>query len=290
MSASAGVNVLATLERRPEVYHGAIAAAATAATDAYDGPPSILKKVVLKQEGLDQLLVYDRSPRKALVDHVYPLDVTIDDLIACRDVDRGDFATGTYMARVHRDDGRVSVVMDRPGWADGHAIRVRKTLTLAAGASAIDVDYLLEDLPEGKTIHFAVEINLAAMAGHAHDRYYSDPSGRRLGMLDARLDLADVGGIGLTDEWLDLDVGLAWSVPGGLWCFPIETVSQSESGFEGVYQSSAVIPHWVIKAGAERRWGVQIRWTLDTPRVGAVASVASVSNRDQTFFSQGAAP
>ncbi|WP_435016110.1 alpha-amylase/4-alpha-glucanotransferase domain-containing protein [Tundrisphaera sp. TA3] len=284
----ATTNVLATLERRPEVYHGTIAAAATAATDDYDGPPSILKKVVLKQEGLDRLLVYDRQPRKALVDHVYPLDVTLDDLVACRDVERGDFAAGTHSARVHRSADQVSVVMERPGRADGHPIRIRKTLALKAGESAIDVHYALEDLPEGVPIRFAVEINLAAMAGHAHDRYYSDPSGQRLGMLDARLDLADQDGVALTDEWLDIDVGLNWSKPGGLWCFPIETVSQSESGFEGVYQSSAVIPHWVVTADADRRWEVRIRWTLDTPRVVALASGASASGRDQSI-SQGAA-
>ena len=49
--------------------------------------------------------------------------------------------------------------------------------------------------------------------------------------------------------------------PAGLWCFPVETVSQSEAGFEGVYQSSAVIPHWVVTADASRRWEVRIRWT-----------------------------
>jgi alpha-amylase len=124
-------------------------------------------------------------------------------------------------------------------------------------------------------LHFAVEINLAAMAGHAHDRYYSDVAGRRLGMLDAALDLPETEGVNLTDEWLNLGISLRWSSPAGLWCFPIETVSQSEAGFEGVYQSSAVIPHWRVTADAARRWEVRIRWSLDRAR--AVASPSSVS-------------
>ena len=53
---------------------------------------------------------------------------------------------------------------------------------------------MLEDLPVGVPLHFAVELNLAAMAGHADDRYYSDPSGDRLGLLDARLDLPRLRG------------------------------------------------------------------------------------------------
>ena len=75
------------------------------------------------------------------------------------------------------------------------------------------------------------------MAGHAEDRYYSDA--RRRPARHARHPARHAPlprESSLTDEWLDLGVGLRWSLPGGLWCFPIETVSQSEGGFEGVYQ------------------------------------------------------
>ena len=38
------------------------------------------------------------------------------------------------------------------------------------------------------------------MAGHAPDRYYSDPAGSQLGLLDARLDLPHTRGLTLTDD------------------------------------------------------------------------------------------
>ena len=85
-------------------------------------------------------------------------------------------------------------------------------------------------------------------------------------MLDARLDLPHASGLTLTDEWLDLSVDLGWSQAAGLWCFPIETVSQSEGGIEGVYQSSAVIPHWHVTADEHGRWEVQ---SAHQPRSGA---------------------
>ncbi len=85
-------------------------------------------------------------------------------------------------------------------------------------------------------------------------------------MLDSRLDLADSTGLSLTDEWLDLGVDLSWSVPGGVWCFPVETVSLNVAQYEGVYQSSSVTPHWIVTADASRRWEVTIRWTLDRAR------------------------
>jgi alpha-amylase len=260
-------NVLATLDRRPEAYHGAIAAAVSGAGGGPAVDTAVLSdRVILKQEGLDRRLVYDRHPRKALVDHFLSLDAGLDDLAACRDVERGDFALGTYLSKLHRGDDRASLVMERPGLADGHPIRMTKTIALEAGRPALDVHYVLEDLPPGVPLHFAVEINLAAMAGHAPDRYYAEPGGTQLGMLDARLDLAHAEGLTLTDEWLDLSIGLRWSHPAGLWCFPIETVSQSESGFEGVYQSSAVLPHWILTADESGRWEVRISWTLDRAR------------------------
>ncbi len=262
----ASTNLLATLDRRPEAYHAAIAAADGGTSDEYDGPPSILRKVVLKQEGLGQLLVYDRYPRKALVDHFLAPGATLDDIKTCRDVERGDFVTGTYLSRVQRTLDGVTLVMERPGLADGHSIKVRKTIGLEGDSGALDVHYVLEELPIGVPLHFAVEINLAAMAGHAGDRYYADPDGRRLGMLDSRIDTPETAGLSLTDEWLDLAVGLRWSRPAALWCFPIETVSQSEGGFEGVYQSSAVVPRWTIIADDSRRWEVRIRWSVEPAR------------------------
>ncbi|MDR3622046.1 MAG: DUF1926 domain-containing protein [Paludisphaera borealis] len=260
------VNVLSTLDRRPEAYHQTIldTIRTRGAADPTGVAASIHDRVVLKQDNLDDLIVYDRHPRKAFVDHFYPLDVTLDDLIAARDVERGDFVAGAYLAKAHRETDRVALVMERPGWADGHSIRIRKTIELAAGSPALEVRYVLEGLPAGACLHFAVEINLAGMAGHADDRYYSNLAGDKLGMLDSRIDQQHLAGLSLADEWLDLAVGLSWTKPGGVWCFPIETVSQSEGGFEGVYQSSAVVPHWHVTGDESGRWEVGVRLSVDS--------------------------
>lgn len=271
----AGINALSTLDRRPEPYHRAILETIQSRGSAAPGGSS--DHVVLKHEGLDDLIVYDRHPRKALVDHFYPADATLGDLIAARDVERGDFVAGAYLSKVHRERDSVTLVMERPGWADGRAIRVRKTIELRAGAADLAVRYELEDLPADAALHFAVEINLAGMAGHAPDRCYGSTSGENLGTLDARIDLAAAEGVSLIDEWLDLSIGLSWTKAGGLWCFPIETVSQSEGGFERVYQSSAVAPHWRVVGDDAGRWEVEIRFAIGSakPAVEAPAPLRS---------------
>ena len=60
--------------------------------------------------------------------------------------------------------------------------------------------------------------------------------------------------------------GLKTSLPTSIWAFPIETVSQSEGGFELVHQSVAVMPHWLVEADKEGRWSVTMQMSLDTSR------------------------
>jgi alpha-amylase len=254
------VNLLATLDRRPEVYHHAIAQTLS----GRPGGDRLLEPENLrfKHEGLDRLLVYDRHPRKAFVDHFLDDRACLETLSRCDDLERGDFATGAFLGKVVREPGRVRVELDRTGLACGHPIRMRKTYELHDGQPWIEVHYVLDDLPPGVPLRFAVELNVAAMAGRADDRFFVDHQGARLGRLDSRLELGDSPGLRLRDEWLDLELSLDWSSPARLWCFPVETVSQSEGGYEGVYQSSVIMPHWLIHAPDDRRWEVTIRWSV----------------------------
>ena len=43
------------------------------------------------------------------------------------------------------------------------------------------------------------------------------------------------------------------------WTLPVETVSNSEGGYELVHQSVCVIPHWYIRAENDGEWVGEIR-------------------------------
>lgn len=256
-------NLLATLTRRPEAYHRKV----------LQGPScsggecaSIHDRVVFKQENLDQRLQYDGHLRKSLVDLFYDDNATLEAVAAGSAPQRGDFVTGAYEARVRRNPDRIQVQLTREGHAHGAPIRITKGLTLDAGSSNLQIAYLLENLPRDRRLHFAVEMNFAGLPAGADDRYFSDCEGHRLGQLGARLDLTSTCGLSLTDEWLGIDVGLRTSRPTHFWTFPIETVSQSEGGFELVHQSVAVLPHWFVEADADGRWSVTLDLSLDTTR------------------------
>ena len=87
-----------------------------------------------------------------------------------------------------------------------------------------------------------------------------------LGQLGEKLDLSKTKGLGLVDDSLGLELDLKLSRASSLWTFPIETVSQSEGGFELVHQSVVVLPHWYVQAGADGRWSVSMNLAVDTSR------------------------
>ena len=113
-------------------------------------------------------------------------------------------------------------------------------------------------------IHFGIEFNLSGLPDGADDRYYYDIQGQRLGQLQSVLSLNDCQRIGLVDEWLGVDISLDVSKLGGLWTFPIETVSQSEGGFETVHQACCLVPHWEFVTPEDGVWTVDLTLGIDT--------------------------
>ena len=168
-------------------------------------------------------------------------------------------------------DPRVRIVHN-PHWEAGMgssiAVGIEALPDTTAGAFIVPADMPL---------HFAVELNFAGLPSGADDRYFHDGQGNRLGQLGRQLDLSDVQALNLVDEWLGIDVGLAINRQSGVWTFPVETVSQSEGGFELVHQSVAVYPHWLVKPDAFGRWSVTIQLT---------ASAALAESRMQGALSQ----
>ncbi|MGA2616981.1 MAG: alpha-amylase/4-alpha-glucanotransferase domain-containing protein [Thermoguttaceae bacterium] len=267
-------NLLATLARQPEAYHRKVLAGNQGGNGSC---ASIHERVIFKQADLDQRIQYDKYPRKSLLDLFYDQDATLAAVAAGEAAIRSDFTAAIYEARIRRNPDRIQVQLVREGPADGHTVRITKGLTLDAGSATLQIAYMLENLPPERPLHFAVEFNFAGLPAGADDRYFHDLDGNRLGQTGARLDLYDALGLGLCDEWLGLDVGLTASRPTHFWTFPIETVSQSEGGFELVHQSTVVQPHWLVTPDRDGRWTVLMQLALDTSRAESRAEQAAAA-------------
>ena len=262
-------NLLATLNRRPEAYHRRVLAGPNGAGGSVIDAAAPAK---FKQPGLEHMIQYDSYPRKSLVDHWYDDDASLAAVARGEALERGDFLGLPFEAKLRRNPKRIQVQLSRQGNAWGIPLKIIKGVTLDAGSDVLEIAYLIEGLPPERTMHFGVEFNFAGMPSGAEDRFFhtgphgnnSSGSGLRLGRLETRLDLADAEDFGLTDEWLGIDVGLSFSRPTNIWTYPIETVSQSEGGFELVHQSVCVTPHWHVQGDSDGRWSLTIRLRLDT--------------------------
>lgn len=254
-------NLLATLTRRPEAYHKKVLGGAN---NGNANVASIHDRVVFKQAGLEQRLQYDKTTRKSLLDHFFDESATAEEVLRGEAAERGDFLAGIYDTKIRRGVDRVQVQLSRTGSVQGREIKITKGVTMIAHSPALEIVYLLENLPTDETLHFAVELNLAGLPSGAEDRYFHDLDGQRLGQLGSRLDLKDIQKLGLTDEWLGIDVQLTANRSTHMWTFPIETVSQSEGGFELVHQSVCLHPHWHVRGDAQGRWSVTLIFNANT--------------------------
>jgi alpha-amylase len=269
------LNLLATLDRRPEAYHRKVLRGGQA--DHQGGHvASIHDRIVFKQTGLDQRVQYDGYSRKSLVDHFYDEDTQHAAVVRGEAVDLGDFVGGVFETRLRRNPDRIQVLMSRRGSVAGHPIKLTKGITLTAGESALDIAYLLEDLPPDRSFLFGVELNFAGLPAAADDRYfYQGARTHRLGHLGTPLDYRGAQQLGLVDEWLGIELDWRTNQLAGIWTFPIESVSQSEGGFELIHQSVVVQPYWRVQGDPHGRWSVTMRLVIDTSMAESRRSAAA---------------
>ena len=118
-----------------------------------------------------------------------------------------------------------------------------KTLEMKRNSPALTCTYAVKNNgAEVLRCNFGMEWNFALLAGNAEDRYYFYDGQPKAGVLISELEQENVQKFGLADEWQRIKITFDFSEPVTLYTFPIETVSQSESAYEKVYQSSVIFP------------------------------------------------
>ncbi|MFO0814988.1 MAG: alpha-amylase/4-alpha-glucanotransferase domain-containing protein [Gemmatales bacterium] len=258
------VNLLATLSRRPEPYHETIKQIASQQVVKSAVNPE--KAAEFKQPDLEKHLIYDKYPRKSLIDHCYPLDTTLEDVVAGREKELGDFVQGAYIRRLIDRDTHQRLRLFRQGHVRGQSMQVSKEIVASATANTLTVRYRLDELPPEPDFYFAVEMNFAGFPANQDDRYYYHAGKKNAGQTQTLIDIKGVDHLGIVDEFLGLDCKLQCSSPAGIWAFPIQTVSQSEGGFELVHQGVTMIAYFVPQPDKGKHWEVEVVLKMDAHR------------------------
>lgn len=256
---AARVNLGASLARRPEPYHERIRQ--NSHPGAPSAPASIHERFHVKQEGLDRHIVYDGLPRRLFVDRFLCDPGTVTSARAANWSEVGDFSSGPYDIERMTNGPHASVELRRRGTVDGQAVALHKSIRLYREEGRIQVRYAMHDLPMGRPLWFAVESTFGALASRAEDRYLLDERRQRIGQIGDVVTRDSATGVALVDEWLGVEVGLISAEPATIWTFPVETVSQSEGGFELVYQGCGVVFAWPLPKSTS--WDLEIQLTTD---------------------------
>ena len=242
----------AVMRRRPEAYHETLRAhdakaAAGAGEPAGDdgGVTSIHDIVMVKEEGLADRLHYDDHERRSGLVRFLDPGVTPQQVADATEAELGDLRDGAWQVD-HLAPGQVS--LSRNGSADGQPIGVSKTIRLAGGR--LDPELVLElelhhrgDRPVSTRL--GLELSLHLLGGGGNPSAWYDVGGNRTGH-DSAGQATGIEAIGYGNDWVGVAVEARPEPAADAWWSPIETISNSEAGFERVYQGSLLLVSWPV--------------------------------------------
>ncbi len=261
-------NVMA---RRKEAYHSKLLESHNTsvnhdeAAPGCNEPATIHEIVKVKEEGLEKFLVYDRFQRLCLQDHLLPAALSLEEIESEKTIELGSFAGKPYELI---DSGSGKISLKRTDYCGSAPFTVSKNYLFQDIVSGFDIEYKLKSEGQGKLkIRFAVEWNLTLLDGNSPDHYYRiDDIVPEDSTMSARAKHTGATKLEMINKPLGFQVVLISEQPCELFYFPVETVSQSESGFERTYQGSCIWQTWVIDIPPSGSWSgkLQIRFQEDS--------------------------
>ncbi len=264
----------AALRRRPEAYHETLRAHEAAGTTgppegegaghgtddggADGAPASIHDLVMVKEAGLSARLFYDdHELRSGLVRFLAP-DTTPDAFARAAATELGDLRDGEF-AVDHLAPRQVS--LSRNGTVAGQPVSVSKSIRLLGDRLAPELVIELELHHRGDRpldARLGLELSVHLLGGGGNPSAWYDVGGARSAH-DGSGQAAGIDAIGYGNDWVGVSVLATADPPADAWWSPIETVSNSESGFERVYQGSSLLLSWPLRLapGEARRFSVR---------------------------------
>ncbi|MCA1723228.1 MAG: DUF1926 domain-containing protein, partial [Thermomicrobia bacterium] len=151
-------------------------------------------------------------------------------------------------------------------WPDGGTspVTIEKTYTVQTIGAAFTCHYRVTNRgPWPVTLIFASEWNVNLQGGGHNDQCYTRLPDRSAltPYHDTPETWQEAAELHLGNTYLDVDLALMVNPPAELWKLPIETVSNSEGGFERVYQGTSLIARWPLTLDPDQTWESSVFWT-----------------------------
>ncbi|HEX7490602.1 MAG TPA: alpha-amylase/4-alpha-glucanotransferase domain-containing protein [Candidatus Limnocylindrales bacterium] len=264
------------LRRRPEAYHARLVAheqvaeeAATGTTEAEvlaEAPASIHDSFASKEPGLAAFIHYDRHERRSGLVHLFPADgsASLRQLEHATYKELGDFVENAYEQVSIADD---RLVLRRLGSFDfdGTSRPLAVSKTYSFGGNRLCPEMQLEVVVENPgeeplAFELAIEWNVNLLGGgHNPAAYYESEAGERTPH-DVSGEVPSASLIAFGNDFEGARVEARPTPDARLTWLPVETVSNSEGGFERVYQGSSLLFRWPVSLapGATATFAVRL--------------------------------
>jgi alpha-amylase len=233
-----------SIARRPESYHGHLQGGNTHGVITIDG------QIRVKEEGLARWLQYDRWARNAFRVLIFSNQKTADDYARIALEEDPNVAGGDF--RVIGADARNAVLVRAEDSEPWYTAKKFTFSHRADGGFEIACDVSLEHRGDFRaSAQFGIETVFNFLAPDAPDRYFEFAGLRH------PLRYSGVAGapeIELIDHWQQVRVGITAAGARDFWISPIEAVSDSEGGFERVYQGSQILGVWAVEMEPRSTW------------------------------------
>jgi hypothetical protein len=245
-----------SLTRRRESYHANIK---NLHANKSQGATSIHEQTRTKEEGLERWLQYDRWPRNCFRLLLFGRNKTYEDAGNVKLDENAALAAGSYATQQMSATGGTFVSEKSVDWP------AEKTFSLTRTDRGFDVtcDVTLRRTAAGTaSVYLGLESVFNFLAPAAPDRYFEIAGTRyplRWGSQVAASDLRVV------DEWQGVSVTLSSPGARDFWITPIETVSESEDGFERIYQGSQIVAVWPIELAQGAEWKCRLNLKVESP-------------------------
>ncbi|MFH1239427.1 MAG: alpha-amylase/4-alpha-glucanotransferase domain-containing protein [bacterium] len=261
-------NLTDILSRRKESYHEKIIELVRHKSLPLEEESQKMETIhnimMVKEDGLEKYLKYDWYRRASLLDHFLPPFAELKSFYNCDYKEAGDFVNQPYEYKIRKKENGIVLEMLRNGhvWIGEEFLPValKKEITVNH-SSTIVIDYSLTNLSRGDiSVWFGVEFGLMGTSGNDKKCYYSIAHHNLAhNKLISVGENEAVGKISMIDEYRGTEISLEFDQKAILWRFPLETISQSESGFEKTYQGSVIFPSWKMELKPAVPWLLKMK-------------------------------
>ncbi|MGP0628758.1 alpha-amylase/4-alpha-glucanotransferase domain-containing protein [Nitrospina sp. 32_T5] len=262
-------NLSNVLKRREEAYHRRLESAEATHAGDEAAPASIHDRVRVKEAGLKDRLFYDVQERYSFMERFLPLDTTLEAMKSSRYRELGDFVGKPYTVVRKMENGThaaLELELQREGRvvddAGVHPVILNKRYVFSPDRGEMTVAVTVANTGDRVLkVLWAEEFNFTLLAGDAPDRYYVSPGfGSERPRMNSEGELEKAGSFGLRDEAFGFALLLESQAKARWWWYPVETVSQSEEGFERTYQGSCLLNLNALQLNAGEK--VETVWQL----------------------------